>query len=90
MRPSARVNRSDTLNYMYADADPNFFSIGLTPIFTQMQNHKIFSRKMTIKKKNLINKAQRPNVRPHEFWGVSSYLSTAIATLGGRYARELF
>jgi hypothetical protein len=25
------------------------------------------------------NKAQRPMMRPHEFWGISSYLSTAIA-----------
>ena len=29
-------------------------------------------------------------MRPQEFWGISSYLSTAIATFGGRYARELF
>ena len=27
-------------------------------------------------------------MRPREFWGISSYLSTA--TLGGRYAIELF
>ena len=38
----------------------------------------------------LENKAQRPTMRPHEFWGISSYLITAIATFGGRYARELF
>ena len=36
------------------------------------------------------NKAQRPTMRPQEFWGISSYLSMAIATFGGRYARELF
>ena len=39
-------------------------------------------------------KAQQPTMRPHEFLGISFYarggnLSTAIATFGGRYAREL-
>jgi len=29
-------------------------------------------------------------IRPHELWGISSYLSTATATFVGRYARELF
>ena len=29
-------------------------------------------------------------MRPHEFLGIFSYLSTAIATFGGIYARELF
>ena len=38
----------------------------------------------------LKNKAQRPTMCPNEFWGTSSYLSTTIVTLGGRYARELF
>ena len=37
-----------------------------------------------------INRAQRPTMRPHEFWGIPSYLSKAIATFGGRYVRELF
>ena len=36
------------------------------------------------------NKAQWPTMRPQVFWGISSYLNTAIATFGGRYARELF
>ena len=36
-----------------------------------------------------MNKAQRPTMRPQEFWGISSYLSTAIATFGGTYTREL-
>ena len=43
--------------------------------------------KLKRKKKN---KAHRPTMRPHEFWGISSYLSTVIATLGGRYATVLF
>ena len=28
-------------------------------------------------------------MRPHKFWGISSYLSLAIATFGGRYARAV-
>ena len=47
------------------------------------------------------NKAQRPTMRPHAFFGISYHrdardeirggnLSTAIVTIGGRYARELF
>ena len=33
--------------------------------------------------------AEKQTMRPHEFWGISSYLSMAIATFGGIYAREL-
>ena len=47
------------------------------------------------------NKAQQPTMRPHAFFGISYHrdardemrggnLSTAIVTIGGRYARELF
>ncbi len=30
----------------------------------------------------LKNKAQQPMMRPHEYWGIFSYLITAIATFG--------